>query len=123
MNCPLCNTPLPDNATECTRCDWVLRIEQPENLRDLMAFWLSLVPGLGHLYKGHVLLGGLIFFIIGPAVLATGIILAPATLGVSMVIPLMFMISGMIHAYRIRDLRTEVALAARAFDQRMPASH
>ena len=123
MNCPLCNTELPDGAVECTRCDWVLKMEQVVDIRDQTAFWLSLVPGLGHLYKGHILLGGLIFFIIGPAFLALGVVLAPATLGVALLVPLVGMLSCMVHAYRIPDLRREVVLAARQYDLREPSAH
>jgi hypothetical protein len=123
VNCPLCNTPLPDGATECTRCDWVHREEVPINIRDLMAFWLSLMPGLGHLYKGHVLLGGIIFFVVSPLVLAIALAVLPATLGVSIVIPMLFMVSGMIHAYRIKDLRAETIRTMREYDLREPAAH
>lgn len=123
MNCPLCNTPLPDGAVECTRCDWVYREEPVVNLRDQMAFWLSLIPGLGHLYKGHILLGGLIFFVIGPGILGLSLALALGTLGVSLVIPVIFMVSGMFHAYRIPDLRAQAVEAARLYDARPAAAH
>jgi hypothetical protein len=123
VKCPLCDTTLPDGAVECTYCDWVRKEERHENVRDLMAFWLSIVPGLGHLYKGHVWLGGVIFFIVGPVVLLMSLVVLPATLGVSLVIPALFMASGMIHAYRIRDLRSEVVASARAYDHRPSEAH
>lgn len=123
MKCPLCDTTLPDGAHECTYCDWVRVVQKPENVRDVTAFWLSLVPGLGHLYKGHVWLGGLIFFIVGPVVLLLSLVVLPATLGVSIIIPILFMVSGMVHAYRIRDERSEVVESARAYDSRPSAAH
>ena len=123
MKCPLCDTPLPDDAQSCTRCDWVR--EPPEiethasgrNTRDVAAFWLSLVPGLGHLYKGHLILGGLIFFIIGPLVLGIGVSLAFGTLGLSMIYPLAFMLLVMFHAYDAEDRRERTIEHAKTGDR------
>lgn len=117
MKCPLCETTLPDGATECTRCDWVRKVEQPVDVRDQVALALSVVPGLGHLYKGHVIFGGLIFFIIGPAILALSLAVLPATLGVSLVIPAVFMGAIMVHAFLAPDVRHQVVQAARQFDE------
>jgi TM2 domain-containing membrane protein YozV len=67
--CPLCDAPLEPNATACPRCDWVpgyrQRHEQAGNIeaRDLVAAFLSFIPGLGHFYKGHSVAGTL--FMIG----------------------------------------------------------
>ncbi len=114
MKCPLCDTPLPDDAQSCTRCDWVRNPPKSElratkdNSRDLAALWLSLVPGLGHLYKGHLILGGVIFFIAGPLTLALAAALLAGTLGLSLVLPLTFMFMVMAHAYRAKDYRTRV---------------
>jgi hypothetical protein len=119
MQCPLCETNLPDNAQECTRCDWVRPVvrDEAKHFRDLAAIWLSLAPGLGHLYKGHVILGGLIFFIIGPGVLAMSLVVAPATLGVSLLILPLFLGAVMLHAYHIEDVRARVIEQARQLDQ------
>ena len=62
--CPLCDAPLdPKNPNECPKCDWV-RTEPVAggfgSLRDRVAVVLSVVPGLGHIYKGHRLLGALL---------------------------------------------------------------
>jgi len=56
--CPLCNTPLPLGAEECTSCDWVkgYRHNVPVtsgDVSDWVAVGLSIVPGLGHIFKGH----------------------------------------------------------------------
>src|SRR5690242_6119958 len=56
--CPLCGEPLPLNATECTMCDWVKGYRHREpvtsgSTRDITAAALSILPGLGHLFKGH----------------------------------------------------------------------
>jgi hypothetical protein len=119
MECPFCGTELPENAQECNRCDWVRPVmrDESKHLRDLAAIWLSLAPGLGHLYKGHVILGGLIFFIIGPGVLAMSLVVAPATLGVSLLILPLFLGAVMLHAYHIDDVRARVIEQARQLDQ------
>ena len=63
MNCPLCGEPLPENAKQCTKCDWVRGYEENAGLRDrvdrrdIAAALLSVVPGAGHLLKGHIYVG------------------------------------------------------------------
>lgn len=67
-HCPLCGEMLPENPTECTKCDWVKTDPHSGtsalNRRDVAAALLSLaVPGLGHVYKGYtwfalLMLGG-----------------------------------------------------------------
>jgi hypothetical protein len=57
--CPLCGEPLSDNASACTKCDWFPGYREQGHLtyeidrRDLAAGVLSVVPGAGHLLKGH----------------------------------------------------------------------
>lgn len=71
--CPLCGAAL-ENPVECSRCDWhagygqvALNVNTP---RDKIAAILTFVwPGLGHVYKGHLVLGGFL------AVLAFGFLL------------------------------------------------
>jgi hypothetical protein len=130
MKCPLCDTPLPDDARSCTRCDWVrnppkseIRATKEKNRRDLAALWLSLVPGLGHLYKGHLILGGVIFFIAGPLILALALSLAPGTLGLSLVIPMVFMFVVMANAYRAKDYRKQIIERAGTINRSAVAHH
>ena len=88
--CPLCGTPLPADAEACTRCDWVrgYHIRQSRGTqRDIIAVALSAVPGAGHIYKGHKLMGwiimaGTVLVIFGVGVVATytagfGLLLLP----------------------------------------------
>ena len=123
MLCPLCRTELPNDAQKCTRCDWVREAPVQEqrvanrHTRDWAAMWLSLVPGLGHLYKGYLALGGAIFFLIGPLVLGLSLSVMPATLGLSMAIPLFFLIAVMMHAYQIPDKRGDVIRKAKELNQ------
>ena len=123
MKCPLCQTTLPARAAECSRCDWVRRKPRALESRDRMAFWLSLaIPGLGHLYKGHVVLGGLLFFIVGPGILLWSLGSLQHTVGASLIAPLVFLFVVMIHAYRIRDLRAETIDLARRLDEKRSVS-
>ena len=60
--CPLCGTALsPDNLSECPKCDWVRESGAPQGTgRDLTAVCFSVIPGFGHIYKGHRLLGAIL---------------------------------------------------------------
>ncbi len=60
--CPLCGTALlPDKPDECPHCDWVRGAGQSQGTgRDLTAVCFSVLPGFGHIYKGHRLLGAIL---------------------------------------------------------------
>jgi hypothetical protein len=63
-HCPLCDAPLnPEHPDACSKCDWVAPHPAAHHgggsLRDKIAVGLSVVPGLGHIYKGHRLTGAL----------------------------------------------------------------
>ena len=83
MSCPLCGATLPKDAESCDRCDWARRksSEGAEGkASDLVALLLSVVPGLGHIYKGHKLVGFLL--ILGaPLAVALSALAATATAG------------------------------------------
>jgi hypothetical protein len=59
MLCPYCGHLLPKDAEKCDRCDW--KRGAPETAEgkasDAVAVLLSVIPGLGHIYKGHRLAG------------------------------------------------------------------
>ena len=63
-HCPLCDAALdPQNLNECPKCDWVTgyrRRTYGGTPRDKASAALSIVPGLGHIYKGHYLLGAIL---------------------------------------------------------------
>lgn len=108
MRCPLCQTELPDGAEHCTRCDWVRRPALPPTRRsDWAAAALSLVPGLGHLYKGHLIPGVLLLCVAGPAYLAMVFLLLPVTFGLSLVLPAIFVGFVAVHAFRLPDVRED----------------
>ena len=60
--CPLCGTALsPDNLNECPKCDWVRDAGSRQGTgRDVTAVCFSVIPGFGHIYKGHRLLGAIL---------------------------------------------------------------
>ena len=67
--CPLCDEPLPENATECTKCDWVrgyrhhAAARHQHDPRDILAAVLSAFPGAGHLLKGYTISGWFLFLV------------------------------------------------------------
>ena len=115
--CPLCGATLdaarPD---ECPRCDWIpgtpesaeeeeARVGTP---RDLAAMIMSLVPGLGHFYKGHKILAALLF---AGGVIALGIcsVIATATMGLGLLLIPLYWVGVMIHVYWLEDRAREPA--------------
>jgi hypothetical protein len=77
-HCPLCDAPLnPEHPDACSKCDWVAPQHAEHHaggtLRDRIAVCLSVVPGLGHYYKGHKLTGALYMLGAVFAVLAAGV--------------------------------------------------
>ncbi len=59
MPCPYCGHLLPKDAERCDRCDWVRGATQTAEGKasDMVAVMFSIVPGLGHIYKGHIMAG------------------------------------------------------------------
>jgi len=108
--CPLCgaalNPALPD---ECPRCDWVPGApetkEEEERVgspRDFAAMIMSVVPGLGHVYKGHKLVGGLLF-VGGVLALAICSVIATATMGLGLLLIPLYWVGVMLHVYWAED--------------------
>jgi len=109
--CPLCDTPLdPASPNECPRCDWVLgyRRRQASPLgtqRDAISVALSVVPGLGHLYKGHYLSGMLLMAGGVFAIFACGLI-ATATMGFGLLLLPLYWFGIMMQVYWLEDRRS-----------------
>src|SRR5437879_12836419 len=59
MPCPYCGHLLPKDAESCDRCDWTRPATETAEGKasDAVAVILSVIPGLGHIYKGHILAG------------------------------------------------------------------
>lgn len=81
----------------------------PEKVRarHIAAAALSVIPGLGHLYKGHVGLGLLFMFGI-MLVIFVSVMMIWATAFTSLVIiPAIYWIAVATHAFAVKDLRAE----------------
>ena len=105
MECPFCGTILPANAQACTNCDWTLEASKPAEPKasDAMAILLSIIPGLGHIYKGHRLMGALILFLITPTAIAFAILAAIASAGWGILMLIPYWGAVMLHVWAIDD--------------------
>jgi len=72
---------------------------------DCIAAMLSILPGLGHIYKGHYLSGILMILLGIPIVLWVGILLLMATAGFGVIIPLALWAMVVVNAYFEKDYR------------------
>jgi len=106
-HCPLCDAALdPKNPDQCPKCDWVLgyrRRSYGGSARDRAAVLLSVIPGLGHIYKGHRVFGTLVM---AGSVLATSFCLLAgfASAGWGMLLLPLYWIGVMMHVYFLEDL-------------------
>jgi len=106
--CPLCGAPLiAGHPAECTKCDWVAdpapdAITHASTFRDQVAVILSIMPGLGHLYKGHKLTGVVYMLGAGLAFL-TCAVAATFTAGFGILLLPLYWVATMLHAYWIED--------------------
>lgn len=84
----------------------------PENglikSRNLIAAISSIIPGLGHIYKGQYRTGAGLM-IISPFLIWTALILGFATAGIGLLIPVFFLIAIGWHAYNVDDKRRHPA--------------
>jgi hypothetical protein len=104
MACPLCGHILPKDAEACDHCDWVRADEETAEGKasDLVAVMLSVIPGLGHVYKGYKLLG-LLFVIGAMGALLAGALAATATAGFGLFLIPIYWFAVMFHAYGVKD--------------------
>lgn len=106
--CPLCDTPLdPARPDECRNCDWVLgyRRSRRQGLgsgRDLAAALMSVIPGLGHIYKGHRLTGALLMLGGVFALFACGLV-ATATAGFGLLLLPLYWAGVAMQVYWLED--------------------
>jgi hypothetical protein len=104
MPCPYCGHPLPKDAQACDRCDWTRGATQTAEGKasDAMAVLLSIIPGLGHIYKGHKLVGFLWMFGAIPAGIFV-LIAAFASAGFGIALFFLYLCACMIHVWGIED--------------------
>ncbi len=109
-NCPVCGQVLSKDAERCDRCDWVhASTDTAEGqASDLVAVLLSVVPGLGHVYKGHRLLG--LLFVTGAFLaLLAGALAATASAGFGLALIPIYWFGVMFHVYGIEDKAAKTA--------------
>lgn len=105
MPCPYCGHLLPRGAERCDRCDWTrsATAETAEGkASDAVAVLLSIIPGLGHIYKGHRLAG----FLWMAGAIPAGIFVflaAIASAGFGIGLFFFYLIAVMLHAYAVDD--------------------
>ena len=104
MACPLCGHVLPKDAEACDRCDWVRTDGETAEGKasDAVAVMLSVIPGLGHVYKGYKVMG-LLFFIGAMGALLAGALAATATAGFGLALIPLYWFGVMFHVYGIED--------------------
>lgn len=105
ISCPLCGRTLPKDAQSCDRCDWTRqgKSETAEGqASDAVAVLLSVVPGLGHVYKGHKLIG-ILLMMGSPFAIALSLLAATATAGFGLGLMVLYWFGVMFHVYGIED--------------------
>ena len=106
LTCPLCNAPLdPANPDACPKCDWISAVGQRPHggtFRDRASVCLSVIPGLGHIYKGHRLLGALLMLGSGFAMFAC-VVAATASAGWGLLLLPLYWAGVMMHVYWLDD--------------------
>jgi len=72
--------------------------------RNEIAALQSIIPGLGHIYKGHFGMG-IMFMLLFPVFVYSGIVMALATAGFGLFLPITYMFAVGWHAYQLEDHR------------------
>ena len=70
---------------------------------DMVAVMLSIVPGLGHIYKGYRLIGVLLIFIGTPMAVGLTLLIATGTAGFAFFLLPIYWIAVMVHFWAIPD--------------------
>jgi hypothetical protein len=105
MQCPYCGKVLPKNAQACDQCDWTRAATETAEGKasDFVAVILSVIPGLGHIYKGHRLIGALIMFIGTPMAIGIAALTFTFTAGFGGLILPLWWFGVMFHVWAIPD--------------------
>jgi hypothetical protein len=106
--CPLCDTPLDaSNPTECPKCDWHVGYDRKSeetlgNVRDVAAVVMSVIPGLGHIYKGYRMTGAL--YMLGAVfALFAAVVASTATAGFGLLLLPLYWAGVMLQVYWLED--------------------
>jgi hypothetical protein len=105
MPCPYCGHTLPKDAQACDRCDWTREATETAEGKasDAVAVMLSVIPGLGHIYKGHRLVGALIMFVGTPMAIGLALLIATFTAGFGGLLLPLWWFGVMFHVWGIHD--------------------
>ncbi len=91
--------------------------------RNKLAAVASIIPGAGHLLKGHRMMGFLILIAGNPLMIFVAFWLALATFGVSFVlVPFLWFVGVAASAYRARDLTTHSGPTSRGAAATRPST-
>ncbi len=104
-SCPQCGHQMVTDAAVCDRCGWKRESDEGAEGKasDAFAVLLSVVPGLGHIYKGHTAVGLLLLFAATPMALGMALLAATATAGFAALLLPLYFLGVMIHVYGIED--------------------
>ncbi|MEP6603854.1 MAG: hypothetical protein ABJB69_07900 [Spartobacteria bacterium] len=105
MECPYCGHTLPKDAQRCDQCDWTRAATETAEGKasDAVAVMLSVIPGLGHIYKGHRLVGALIMFIGTPMAMGIAALTFTFTAGFGALLLPLWWFGVMFHVWGIDD--------------------
>ena len=70
---------------------------------DAIAVLLSVLPGLGHIYKGHKFIGMLLIFAGTPMAVGLALLIATGTAGFGVALLPVYWLAVMVHVYAIQD--------------------
>lgn len=70
---------------------------------DAIAVMLSVLPGLGHIYKGHKFIGMLLIFAGTPMAVGLALLIATGTAGFGVALLPIYWLAVMVHVYAIQD--------------------
>lgn len=79
---------------------------------DAVAVILSVIPGLGHIYKGHNIMGMLLIFVGTPMAVAIALLIATGTAGFGIGLLPIYWFAVMFHVYGIEDRAADAAAAS-----------
>ena len=104
-SCPHCGHQVSTDEQVCERCGWKRAGDETAEGKasDAFAILLSIVPGLGHIYKGHTMVGLLLIFVATPMAVGMALLAATATAGFAVLLLPLYWAAVMIHVYGIED--------------------
>ena len=94
--------------------------KEAKHAHNEIAALLSIVPGLGHIYKGHYEAGLLWMFLGMPFAIFIGIILSLATAGIGLLFPILCWVALAWDAYNEKDRRRHHLTATLVDDDGSP---